>query len=492
MVNLLKTSHRVNIILGPPGTGKTTTLLNIVDEAIESGIPPERIAFLAFTRKAANEAIERAIARFGFDEDRMPFFRTIHSLAFKQLGLRSDEVMTPSHYKKFGRAMGLTFKGIYDEVTMLPVGDGLGDKCARVDALARMTMRSTEQQFELSNIPDLTYHAVEQYKQTLKQYKHEFGLFDFTDMLEKYEGNLPVDVCIFDEAQDLSSLQYRLGIRLAKSAKKVFIAGDDDQAIFGWAGADVNKFLSLKGNKIVLPKSYRIPSTIHHLANKILKRIRKRYSKTWHPREYEGAVEWVANEQEINLEGSWLLLARSKYLLNRCKQVAIQQGRGYIIHNNSSLSTDITRAIISWESLRKGNKLSITEAKNVLQFIPIKHKLEDLETYGVNDIGLPKDMLKQSWLKVLKLIPLQDREYLRACLRNGEKFSDKPKIIISTIHQIKGGEADNVLLLTDMGKKSFDNIYSDEELRVWYVAITRAKNKLYIVQPRTLKHFDFN
>jgi ATP-dependent exoDNAse (exonuclease V) beta subunit len=43
-----------------------------------------------------------------------------------------------------------------------------------------------------------------------------------------------------------------------------------------------------------------------------------------------------------------------------------------------------------------------------------------------------------------------------------------------------------------MGKKSFDNIYSDEELRVWYVAITRAKNKLYIVQPRTLKHFDFN
>ena len=491
MEEIRKSSHRVNVILGPPGTGKTTSLLNIVDDAIESGIPPERIAFLAFTRKAANEAIERAIARFGFDEDRLPFFRTIHSLAFKQLGLRSDEVMTPAHYRKFGRAMGLTFKGIYDEITMLPIGDGLGDKCARVDALARITLRSTEEQFHLANIPDLTYHAVEQYKQTLQKYKQELGLFDFTDMLEKYEGNLPVDVCIFDEAQDLSSLQYKLGIKLAKSAKKVFLAGDDDQAIFGWAGADVNKFLSLKGNKIVLPQSYRIPSTIHSLANKVLKRIDKRYNKSWKPREFEGSVEWISNEQEVSLKGQWLLLARSKYLLNRCKQVAIQQGRGYMFHGASSLNTDITKAIISWEGLRKGNKLSVSEAKNLLQFIPIEHKLESLETYAVKDLGLPKNALKQSWMQILKLIPADEREYLRSCLRNGEKFNDKPKIIISTIHQIKGGEAENVLLLTDMGKKSWENIHTDEELRVWYVAITRAKNKLYIVQPRSLKHFDF-
>ena len=50
---------------GPPGTGKTTTLLNIIEEHIEKGTPPERIAFISFSVKAANEGKNRAHARFG-------------------------------------------------------------------------------------------------------------------------------------------------------------------------------------------------------------------------------------------------------------------------------------------------------------------------------------------------------------------------------------------------------------------------------------------
>jgi DNA helicase-2/ATP-dependent DNA helicase PcrA len=487
----VESNHRVNIILGPPGTGKTTALLNVVDRALASGTPPERIAFLAFTRKAADEAIERAMSRFGFDEDRLPYFRTLHSLAFKQLGLRRDEVMTTSHYKKLGKAMGISFRGVYDEITHVPVGDSLGDKCARVDALSRMSMRNIEEQFNILNVDDLNFHAVEQYQKALKLYKQELGLFDFTDMLEKYEGTLPIDICIFDEAQDLSSLQYKMGIKLAKHAKKIYIAGDDDQAIFGWAGADVSKFLSLKGHKIVLPRSYRIPKSVHFLASSVLYRIRNRYRKNWKPKLDRGEVEWVASEQEVKLSGEWLLLARSKYLLVRLKQVARQQGRGYLFFGKNSLNTDTTKAIISWESLRKGNSITPSEAKNIINFLPIEHKLSKKKTYTIEDIGLPNNSLKQDWMEILKLIPPDEREYIRSCLRNGEKLNEKPKIVISTIHQVKGGEADNVMILTDVGTKSWQNMHKDEELRVWYVALTRTKNKLVLVRPNSTKYFEF-
>lgn len=483
--------RRVQIILGPPGTGKTTTLLRIVEDALSRGIPPERIAYLAFTRKAANEAQERAIAQFGFDEGRFPYFRTLHSLAFRELGMQRDEVMTNAHYRKLGKALGVEFKGIYDEDLGIHTGDGLGDKCSRIESLARVGLRDLETQHSLTNINDLTMHAVRQYDNALKKYKQDNGLLDFTDMLERYASPLPVDICIFDEAQDLSSLQYRMAITAAQNAEEVYIAGDDDQAIFGWAGADVNKFLTLKGDRMVLPQSYRIPRAVHRLASDVVGRIRHRYPKPWNPKTEEGMVDYVADEQQIDFSGSgtWMCLSRSKYLMNRYQQAVRQQGFAYTYNGKHSLESDETRAIMTWERLRKGQSVSLHEAKNVKQFFGFTVNLVRQESYKLTDLGLPEDAKNFDWMTMLRGIAPDEREYLRSCLRNGEKFSDKPRISISTIHQSKGGEADNVVLATDMGRLSWENSHTDEENRVWYVALTRAKENLFIVRPRSLRHY---
>ena len=483
--------RKVQIILGPPGTGKTTSLLNIVEDALSRGIPPERIAYLAFTRKAAYEAQERAMAQFGFEEGRFPYFRTLHSLAFRELGMQRDEVMTDSHYRKFGKAMGIEFRGIYDEKIGLHTGDGLGDKCSRIESLARMGLRNIEDQMAITNINDLSTHAVKQYHSALVAYKKDNGVYDFTDMLEKYNSQLPVDICIFDEAQDLSSAQYKMAILAASLASEVYIAGDDDQAIFGWAGADVDKFLNLKGQKTTLPNSHRIPKKVHSLANDVVRRIKNRYPKKWAPKKQEGDVIYVTNEQDIDFSesGSWMLLSRSKYLLYRLKQAVRQQGFAYTINNRSSLESEETRAIIAWESLRKGKSISQHEAKNLVNFLAFNPDLIKQDSYMMADLGLPDAAKDYDWMTMLKGIAPDEREYLRSCMRNGEKFSDKPRITISTIHQSKGGEADNLVLLTDMGKLSWENLGSDEENRVWYVALTRAKENLYLIQPRGLRYF---
>ena len=121
--------------------------------------------------------------------------------------------------------------------------------------------------------------------------------------------------------------------------------------------------------------------------------------------------------------------------------------------------------------------------------MPFKVKIERKEKYNVQDLGLNGNSKNYDWMDMLKGIAPDEREYLRSCLRNGEKFSEKPRITISTIHQSKGGEADNVVLRTDMGRYSWENTHKDEENRVWYVAVTRTKQNLFIVRPRGLRHY---
>ena len=102
--------NKETAIYGPPGTGKTTKLLEIMENAIAEGTNPERIAFLSFTKKAAQEAIDRACLKFNLDQKCFPHFRTLHSLAFRWVGMKAEDVITPADMRFLGKKLGIIFQ----------------------------------------------------------------------------------------------------------------------------------------------------------------------------------------------------------------------------------------------------------------------------------------------------------------------------------------------------------------------------------------------
>lgn len=86
------------------------------------------------------------------------------------------------------------------------------------------------------------------------------------------------------------------------------------------------------------------------------------------------------------------------------------------------------------------------------------------------------------WHEAMDKIPQGDRAYITALLRRGEKFNAHPRIKLSTIHGTKGGEAENVILLTDLTAAAMDQP-GDDLHRLFYVGITRTLQNLYILEP---------
>jgi superfamily I DNA/RNA helicase len=82
-----------------------------VDEFLKDGIRPRQIGYFSFTKKAATEAANRAADKFGLDIDNdLPFFRTLHSFAFNQLGMTKQKMMKTEDYKEFGQKCGIPIK----------------------------------------------------------------------------------------------------------------------------------------------------------------------------------------------------------------------------------------------------------------------------------------------------------------------------------------------------------------------------------------------
>ena len=489
------------IIFGPPGTGKTTTLLNLVDKALSEGVEPNKIGFISFTKKSVEEARDRAAEKFEVPKDYFDYFRTIHSLCFRQLVMSRGQVMQKNHYQELGEILGVEMSGIHrqdQQVYEMPKGDQM----VFLESLSRLKCEELSQTHHDAN-PDISIHQLDHFQDALKKYKKNEILYDFTDMLVEFEreGYAPdLDVLFVDEAQDLCRLQWNIVQKLSAKAQQVHIAGDDDQAIFRWSGADIDYFLALahRSGTQVLDKSYRLPKKIWQFGLDLSKQIEDSYPKDFMHREGEGKVERVSDLDSVDMsKGQWLILVRNGFFIKDIVKHVRMMGYPYETVYYSINKDNSLQCAYIWENLRKGHIVTKGGAVRCLDLIkdPLKKantlnsdiNMKDLVALGF----ITKETSEKIWHEALDLISEEDRDYYIAMLRSGEKLTAQPRIKIGTIHGAKGGEADNVVLFTDVSYRIYKNMQEnyDDELRVFYVGVTRAKENLYIVSPQGKTYF---
>ena len=480
-------------LFGPPGTGKTTKLLKYVKTFLKLGTDIDKIGYFAFTTKAAKEAIDRMLDyHTPFQKKDLKYFRTLHSLAFTRLGLKKSEVLQDEHYEDIGRRLGIQMTVYSDGQETTGFVDSNSEYFNLINA-ARIKEITIEDEYNTDMYSqDMNKQLLQIISDELQNYKDSYKLVDFTDMIERFNVSElcpKFDVAFVDEAQDLSPIQWKMVDIIKKNSKYVILAGDDDQAIYGWAGADVKKFQQEISKKdIILPQSYRVPKSVQNIADKILDRIpdSKRVRKQWKARDEEGNVDYITDTDGLPLhDGSWLILARYNDRLSKLMPILKDRGVYFQYKGRKSYKVSLFRTILNYIRWQKGEHLSLSEVKDILECSGSNLKPTEEKMYDLGELSFSKEI---EWFDEFQ-VDYEECLYIREMLRMGEKLSKDARIKLSTIHAAKGGEADNVLLILDNTKtiresaeKNEDK--ADEENRVWYVGVTRTKQNLYIMSAK--------
>jgi DNA helicase-2/ATP-dependent DNA helicase PcrA len=333
-----------------------------------------------------------------------------------------------------------------------------------------------------------------------------------------------VRVAFVDEAQDLSPLQAAVVEMWFRDCDRVYVAGDDDQAIFGFQGADPGWIMSIASRGAVvetLGRSYRLPRRIHGLAQSIIRQNRQRVDKSYEPRPEDGEVLELPADDVLDAVAdapSVLILARNKSFLQPWVARLLERTEPFTAEGRLAgvpLDTPgIVAAVTAGLRLQRGDPIPAADLNAMLQLVPAQGavplprgtKARAARRQG----GLARDELARSWglggflgrldavgpAGVLVRLPTDQRLYLARLL---DRFGDlpMPRIRLLTIHGAKGREADSVVVIPDMSRAAYETLTNagregeEAENRVAYVAVTRAKRRLILIEPSTQRFYPY-
>ena len=274
------------LVLAGAGTGKTRVVTYRIARLIRSGIRPDRILAVTFTNKAAREMLQRVSELLPKRADGLkPEISTFHSLCVRILRRNIHLLGFPNMFTIYDRGDQESIaRQILRDVKIASGAIRPADFLRKIGDWKSAGVRpSKAQEIAQDSKEYLCAVAYTRYQNSLR----DLGAVDFDDILlltEDLFGQFPevlekeaerFDHILVDEYQDTNMSQYRIIKGLAERRRNLCVVGDDDQAIYGWRGAEVRHILNFKrdwpdAKTVRLEENYRSTSQILLWANRLI------------------------------------------------------------------------------------------------------------------------------------------------------------------------------------------------------------------------------
>jgi len=568
----------VTRLFGGPGSGKTTALLDRVDELLDQDdVTIRDILVVSYTRAAAAEVRERLAERLDISPRALKGnVATMHAKAYELLDLSRNDVVGESDKKEFCEEYGVEFEDEYGGAGRRTArSTTIGNKIIATSQWLQRTRRDVSDWYDVPfqwNVeevrlpPEVDPNAQEGNKYTptwpsdddridvpeviraWRSYKGEHGLVGFADMLErvKQRSLVPhVDYLVIDEFQDITTLQYDVYQEWKPHMERVLIAGDDDQVVYAWQGADPNLLLDAERDEDeVLPNSYRLPSQVLNVVNQEIRHIDKRQEKDLRPRKEGGVVEGIESPSMLDLarnvrytieqgddDETVMVLFRARYQLFQFIDEFLPLGMPFSALTDQRMWTDrLTQYVRGIEQLEREEPLDGLQARRLADMLQdsafgsndrddlfdrIDELQEDAGVDDLTDLSVDPDVITEfapfapdgaSAGDMLRKVTSFQRNSVEAYFAGEYLGMDPDRVRIGTIHSAKGREADHVFVATDLTEKVVEQmaasveddevdavdeftastdpvpILTDNERRVFYVGMSRARERLIILE----------
>jgi Superfamily I DNA and RNA helicases len=571
-------STQVTRLFGGPGSGKTTALLDRVEQLLtEEDVDVRDVLVVSYTRAAAGEIRERLADRLDINPHKLKGnVCTMHAKAYDLLNLSRGDVVGESDKEEFCDDFGIEFEGEYEGSRRRSArSTALGNKIISTSQWLQRTDREVadwydvpfqwdEERVRLPPEIDDRAQTGNKYTPTWssdddrldipeairawRSWKGTNDMVGFADMLERVEQRslLPsVEYLVIDEFQDITTLQYSVYEEWRSHMTRVLIAGDDDQVVYAWQGADPDLLLDEPvDDDNVLPNSYRLPSRILNVVNQEITQIDRRQKKDLEPRTEGGSVEAIRNRSMLDVtrevrrtieetDETVMVLFRARYQMFQFIEEFIDQGIPFKCLTDQRMWTDrLTDYVSAVTALDDDDPLTGLEVHRLAKMLDewafgtsdrdeLFDALEDRkEETGIEDLPeltvdpelvrehVPHHPAPADAADMLRNVTSFQERSIRAYFTSPYRGMASDRVRVGTIHSAKGREADHVFVATDLTEKVVEQMaatveqtgkpvpgdeeftkrtspvptMTDNERRVFYVGMSRARKRLVLLE----------